>query len=131
MENFRFDDSPDPIRNDLREAYRRAWDHVARPGTWLTGEERVAVADETRRARDCDLCRDRRKALSPFSVEGEHDDAGILPASMVDEIHRVTTDAARLTEAWYRSLLEAGLSAEAYVEALGVAVCVISIARHC
>jgi hypothetical protein len=48
---------------------------------------------------------------------------------MVDEIHRVTTDAARLTESWYRALLDQGLSPEAYVEALGVAVLVISIDR--
>ncbi len=129
MESFCYDASPDPVRPDLAEAHRRAWEHVARPGTWLTGAERVAVADETRRARDCALCRARREALSPFSVDGEHEHAGVLPAPMVDEVHRVTTDAARLSERWYRSLQGEGLSAEAYVEALGVAVIVISIDR--
>jgi alkylhydroperoxidase family enzyme len=48
---------------------------------------------------------------------------------MVDEIHRVTTDAARLSERWYRSLLAQGLTPEAYVEALGVAVIAISVDR--
>ena len=121
--------SPDPVRADLAEAHRRAWQHIARPGTWLTGAERVAVADETRRARDCVLCRERKQALSPFAVEGEHDHGDALPESLVDEVHRVTTDAARLSESWYRSLLEAGLDAEAYVEALGVSVLVISVDR--
>ena len=129
MEAFRYDATPDPIRPDLAEAHRRAWAHVAGPGTWLTGAERVAVAEETRRARDCALCRERKEALSPFAVEGEHDAAGVLPAPLVDEIHRVTTDAARLSETWYRSLLDEGLTAERYVEALGVAVIVISVDR--
>jgi hypothetical protein len=127
MESFLYADCPDPIRADLAEAYRAAWTHIASPGTWLTGVERVAVADETRRARNCAICRERKDALSPHAIRGEHDHAGILSAPMVDEIHRITTDAARLTESWYRSLLDDGLEVEAYVEALGVAVQIISI----
>ena len=118
---------PDPIRADFTEQYRRVWSHVASAGTWLSGVERVAVAEESRRARACGLCAERKAALSPFAVEGEHDHAGELPMTLVDAIHRVTTDAARLTRAWYGGLMEAGLTPEAYVEALGVAVQVISI----
>jgi hypothetical protein len=129
MTAFQYDASPDPIRPDLGEAHRAAWQHIASPGTWLSGAERVAVADETRRARSCALCRDRKQALSPFALDGEHDHGGVLSTPLVDEIHRVTTDAPRLTEAWYRGLLEQGLSAEAYVEALGVVVIVISVDR--
>ena len=33
MTHFSYEDSSDPIRADLAEAYRRAWDHIARPGT--------------------------------------------------------------------------------------------------
>jgi hypothetical protein len=127
--SFQYTDARDPIRPDLVEANRRAWAHVAAPGTWLTGAERVAVADETRRARTCKLCSERKAALSPFTIDGEHDHAGILSAPIVDLIHRVTTDAARLTERWHRSLLDQGLAVEAYVEALGVTVLVISVDR--
>jgi alkylhydroperoxidase family enzyme len=129
VSTFDYPNSQDPIRQDLAEAHRRAWAHVAGPGTWLTGAERVAVADETRRARGCGLCAERKAALSPYSVSGEHDHAGLLAAPLVDEIHRVTTDAQRLTRAWHESLLEQGLTVEAYVEALGVAVIVISVDR--
>ncbi len=118
---------PDAIRPDLVAQYQRVWAHIASPGTWLTGAERVGVAEETRRARGCDLCSRRKAALSPFSIDGHHDHASVLPEALVDAIHRITTDAARLTERWYQGLLEAGLSAEAYVEGLGVAVQVISI----
>jgi len=126
---FQYAEGPDPVRSDLADSYRRAWKHIAAPGTWLTGAERVAVADETRRARSCALCRERKAALSPFAIEGEHDHAGALSPLIVDAIHRVTTDAARLTERWYRSLLGRGLTAEDYVEALGVTVLVISVDR--
>lgn len=126
---FDYTTSPDPIRADLTDAYRRAWQRLAAPGTWLTGAERVAVADETRRARDCSLCRERKAALSPYAVDGEHDHAGLLSAPMVDAVHRITTDAGRLTESWYHSLLGEGFTTEAYVELVGVAVAVISVDR--
>lgn len=126
---FEYSDSPDPIRPDLAEAHRRAWDHIAAPGTWLSGAERVAVSEQSRRAPQCRLCAERKAALSPFAVEGEHDDGGApgLPAPLVDAIHRVTTDAQRLTRAWHDRLLADGVADEAWVEALGVAVLVISI----
>ena len=125
-------ESRDPVRPDLVEAYRATWEHIAKPGTWLTGALRVAVADETRCARACGLCADRKAALSPFAVQGEHDmglGAETLAPALVDAVHRVTTDAARLGESWYRGLLEEGTTDDEYVEALGVAVCVISIDR--
>jgi alkylhydroperoxidase family enzyme len=56
-----------------------------------------------------------------------HDDAGALPAPVVDLVHRVTTDAARLTRRWYEATLAAGLDPESYVEALGVTTQVISV----
>ncbi|MCP4037053.1 MAG: hypothetical protein GY733_08970, partial [bacterium] len=94
MTTFEYAESQDPVREDLAAAHRRAWERIASPGTWLTGAQRVAVADETRRAQDCTLCRQRKQALSPFAVTGEHDHGGQLDEAIVDEIHRVTTDAA-------------------------------------
>ncbi len=129
MTSFAYAAGPDPIRADLAEAHRRAWAHIAAPGTWLTGAERVAVAEETRRARGCASCRDRKAALSPDSLEGEHDRGGVLPPLLADAVHRLTTDAARLTARWYRSLLAQGLAPETYVEAIGVAVLAISVDR--
>lgn len=129
MAAFDHCDAPDPIRPDLLAAHRGAWQHIAAPGTWLTGAERVAVADETRRASACGLCDERSQALSPNAVQGEHDCAGRLPPPLVEAVHRVTRDAARLSEGWLRGLFEQGLVPEVYVEALGVAVIAISIDR--
>jgi hypothetical protein len=60
--------SPYPVRDDIVVAHRHAWSRIARPGTWLDGATRVAVAAETRNAATCDLCRRRKQALSPYSV---------------------------------------------------------------
>ena len=62
--------SPLPIRDELVAAHRRAWARLAAPGEWWTGEVRVAIAKETRAATDCELCKDRRAALSPYVVTG-------------------------------------------------------------
>jgi hypothetical protein len=129
MTSFAFDSVRDPIREDLAAAYRSAWAHIAGPGTWLSGAQRVAIAAETRAARDCALCRERKQALSASAVAGEHERTLVLSTELIEAVHRVTTDAARLTQTWYRGLLDRGLTAEAYVEALGVAVITISIDR--
>jgi hypothetical protein len=125
--HFRYADAPFPIRSDLAQAYREAWQEIARPGSWWTGVERVAIAEEVRRARTCALCRDRRAALSPFSLNGVHNADTHLPAAAIDAIHRLTTDASRLRRAWLEELHAEGLSDGHYVELLGVGVAVISI----
>ena len=124
---FSFAESPYPIRPDLAEAFRLAWEHVASPGTWWSGPQRVAIAEETRSSAQCALCAQRRTALSPHAVAGEHDGSDVLPAAAVDAIHRVATDPARLTRAWFEKLLASGLDDARYVELLGVVVSCVSI----
>jgi len=51
------------IRSDLIDAHEQAWAAIARPGTWLTGERRVAIAAEVRKALECELCRRIQAAL--------------------------------------------------------------------
>ena len=127
MTTFDYGASPDPIRSDLAEAHRRAWAHIARPGAWLTGAERVAVVEETRRARACALCARRKAALSPHADPEQHAARAPLAAPLVDAIHRATTDASRLTRKWFDSLAAQGVTSERYVEALGVTVLAISV----
>ena len=75
------------IRSDMPEAYREVWEMIARPGNWWRGEDRVAIAAETRNALDCELCKERKAALSPFSVKGEHATVTNLPAPAIDAVH--------------------------------------------
>ena len=112
--------APFAVRADLDEAWRRAWDHLARPGTWWTGAERLAMVAACREAPECALCRQRAAALSPFAVDGTHDSTSTLPDDVVEAIHRIRTDSGRLTEAWLRETVASGLSEPGYVEIVGV-----------
>jgi hypothetical protein len=131
MSEFSYADAPVAVRADLPEAHRRAWRRLAAPGTWWTGEERVAIAAEVRNAARCGLCRRRKAALSPQAEEGEHDALGALPDAAVDVIHRVVTDPARLSRPWFEKTLAGGLSDAQYVEIIGVVVTVVSIDSFC
>ena len=120
-----------PVRPDLPEAHRRAWAHIARPGSFLDGAQRVAVAEEVRSAWACALCDEREEARSPEHVHGEHDTATDLSDAAVEMIHRVTTDPGRLSRRWFDALRAGGLEDGEYVEILGVLVTVVSIDQFC
>jgi hypothetical protein len=115
------------VRDDLADAQRRAWTRLGQPGTWWDGAARVAIAAEARHALDCTLCRQRRAALSPDAVAGRHNYLGGLPDPVVEVIHRLRTDPARLSRTWLDRILAAGLSEERYVETVGVVVTVVAI----
>jgi hypothetical protein len=104
---------------------------LAKPGTWWTGAERVAIARETRNARTCRVCAERKQALSPFAVTGEHDSDTQLARPVVDVAHRVTTDPGRLTRKWFEEIRTAGIDDAHYVEALGVIVRTAAIDNFC
>ncbi len=127
MSAFLYTDSVLPIRDDIPRAHRRAWEQIARPGTWWTGAERVAIAAEVRNAELCDLCRKRKHALTPQAVDGDHDSLGVLSDPAVDVVHRVTSDPGQLTKTWFDRTLAIGLSDVKYVELIGVLVRVVGI----
>jgi hypothetical protein len=116
------------MRADLIRTQEQAWQRLADPGTWWTGDERVAIASESRHAPDCELCRARSMALSPAAVAGRHDrQEASLPESAVEAIHRIRTDSGRLGEGWFLRLRTAGLSEEAYVELVSVVAVVTAV----
>lgn len=127
MTSFEYDDAPVHIRADLRDAHATTWARIAAPGTWYAGPTRVAIAAESRHAKDCVLCRDRKAALSPYAVEGTHDSLGDLPENVVEVIHRIVTDSGRLSRTWYEACLESGLTDAEYVEIVGVTCSTLSV----
>jgi hypothetical protein len=120
-----------PVRDDFAAAHSRFWRRLPSPGAWWTGPERVAIAAEVRQARHCALCQARQAALTPAAVDGQHDHLGALPDVAVDVIHRIVTDPARLSRKWLQETMDAGLSAERYVELLGTLVAMVSIDSFC
>ena len=127
MTELSYELCPIRVRPDLGDAHQRLWQHIAKPGTWLDGRTRVAIAAETRNAHTCALCDERKEALSPYTVHGAHNHSGDLSDSIVEMIHRVVTDPARLRQAWYQDLLKNGITEEQYVEILGVVCTTISV----
>jgi hypothetical protein len=105
---------------EVREALEVSWRELGEVGTWWTGPARVAMVAETRAARRCTLCADRKAALSPYAVKGSHAATGELSAPVVDAVHRLATDPGRIGVRWMDELRAAGLEAEAVVELVAV-----------
>ena len=122
-----FDEAPLDIRQDLLAALARTWGCLARPGAWLDGAQRAAIAAEARNAWSCALCQRRGDALSPYAVDGQHDAIGSLPAPWVEVVHRVVTDSGRLTGRWYEDARAAGILEDEFVEIVSVAVLVTTV----
>ena len=116
-----------PIREGLARERNQAWQRLASRGTWWTAQERLAIAAEARKAPTCALCRRRKEALSPYTLDGNHDQLGQLSAPMVEIVHRLATDAGRLTKTWLRSMIDAGVTEEQYVETVGVVAMITAL----
>lgn len=116
------------IRQNLTQSHDRVWREIAQPGTWLTGQKRVAVGAETRAARQCSYCQERKVQLSPAGVSGEHTTpARDLSSAEVELVHKLVSDPGRITRRWVEQLWDAGLSDAEYVEIAGVVSAVIVV----
>ena len=114
-------------RAALVEAHRDAWSRIGTAGDWWRAPARVAMIEEVRAAATCALCRERRAALSPNAVAGNHDTHSDLPSSAIDAVHRIVTDPGRLTRAWFDHIISSGLSAARYVELVSVVATTVVI----
>ena len=120
MEELEYSGALAPVRKELVDVHRFFLEHIRSPGTWWTGEERVAIAAESRAAAGCTLCRSRKASLSPTAVAGRHDGPHRLPENVVDTVHRIRTDPARLSRSWFEGVIGGGLDVTRYVELVGV-----------
>ena len=131
MSDLSYEGAACQVRTDFGASHSRFWHRLAGPGAWWTGPERVDIAREARAARSCERCRQRKAALSPDQVGGEHDTVSELPPSATDAVHRIVTDAPRLTRSWYQGVLDSGLTEGQYIELLGTVVGLVSIDSFC
>ena len=119
-EFFDLDTLDSPLRADLPDAFRKVWEHIVAPGSGWSSAERVAIAEEARRAETCALCQERKKAVSPNAVQGEHDHGDVLPDAAIEAVHRISTDSGRLTKTFFEQTREAGISDSQWVEFVGI-----------
>ena len=120
--------SPVQVRDDLVSTHENLLRHVVAPGTWWDGTERRAIAEAARAARACRLCAQRKAAVSPFAVDGDHDGPDELHPDVIDAVHRIVTDPGRLTKSWYERMVAGdALDPERYVELVSVTVFVTAL----
>ena len=124
---FDYSMSGHTIRDNIPDAHRAVWAMIGEPGCWWHAEDRIAFVAEARNARSCEACQRRREALSPNVDCGPHLSTTHLSDVVVDTVHRVTTDPARLSRSWLDGVNTEGVTDEQYVELLGVVVAAISI----
>ena len=115
------------IRHDIPVAHREIWGKIRAPGCWWRGADRIAFVQEARNARSCEACALRRVASSPNTDCGPNNSTTHLTDAVVDVVHRLTTDPARLSRGWLEEVHAEGVTDEQYVELLGVVVAAISI----
>ena len=127
MTDLTYDTAGVPIREDILAAHRDTWRRIARPGNWFDGPTRVAISAETRNALACALCAERKAALSPYALEGSHDSLGTPSEDIVEIVHRIVTDPARLRKQWYVGVLADGMADTEYVEIVGVVCSTVSV----
>jgi hypothetical protein len=115
------------IRDDLAEAYRLAWEHVANPGSWWTGAQRVELA------RTVLLSIDEDDPLPPWvGVTTSDRLAGdrLAPDAAHDVAYRIGRHAGTMTDEVYRAAVE-HIGELQYVELCGIVSSVAAYAHFC
>ena len=107
------------VRDDLRQAHANSWAAIGQAGDFFSGAQRVDIVRVARDALTCNLCMERQAALSPAAGDGQHDTLSSLDPVVVDMIHRLRTDPARLTRSWFDNIV-AAISPQEYVEIVAV-----------
>lgn len=91
---------------DIQEHLELTWSHLAGPGTWFTGDERLGMAHRARQAR----------AGVDLEATGEPTD---------DIVERIAARPASTTGDWIATMVTSVGNEERYVEAMGIAARIV------
>jgi hypothetical protein len=115
------------VRDDLADAHRLAWEHLAEPGSWFTGEQRLELATTVMVA-IADV-----EPLPPWvgvSVAGRLPDDHAAPAMAHDVAYRIARHAGTMTDDVYRTTIDE-IGELPYVELCGIVSTVAAIVHFC
>ena len=101
---FDFSTSPLPVHHNRAEAFRHVWRRLARPGTWWTGHERVAIAATA------------RTAYESGHAIAQPD----LPVAATEAAALLSHNPAAVTADQINDWEDGGLTANHYVELIGI-----------
>jgi hypothetical protein len=102
-----------PIGSDLIDNFESTWTNLAGPGATWTGEERLAIAAEARRARD---------GKTPGVA---------LPEPAIEAARLLAANPAAARQAWVEDLIAGGLDLPCYIELLGVVGRLVAVDTFC
>jgi len=109
-------------RVPLVEQLDLAWQRLGAPGTWLTGEQKLAIARATRASWTCTGCDARKDALSPYAPAPDHDATEDLDDAWVQIVHFVTRDSGRMTKRAIDDALASSILVDELVELFDTAI---------
>ena len=120
--------SPSPaVRDDLAEAHRLAWEHIASPGSWFTGAQRVELAATVLMAV---TDREPLPPWVPVSSAGRLQADRVAPDAAHDAAYRIGRHAGTMTVASYRTAADA-IGELPFVELCAIASTVAAVAHFC
>jgi len=106
-------DSAYPVRADLEAVHAEQWDKLSAPGSWGTGAQRLAVAQEARAA---GIAAGVLEAPDDNGAESDAD----LPDLVRRLVHKLAVTPKDFLEPDYREARAGGLSDPEFVELVGV-----------
>ena len=115
------------VREDLADAHRLAWEHVAAPGSWWTGAERVELA-ATALVAIADV--DPVPPWVGVASTGRLGPGLIAPATAHDVAYRLARHAGTMTGDVYRAAADE-LGELPYVELCAIVSTVAAVAHFC
>lgn len=116
------------VRDDLAEAHRLAWEHLARPGSWFTGEQRVELASTVIAAV---VDPDPTPPWVAFTTTGRQSlDALAAPAAAHDLAYRLARHAGTITSEVHDAAAQA-LGELAYIEVCAIVSTTAAVAHFC
>ncbi|HTN78655.1 MAG TPA: hypothetical protein VMK16_03195 [Acidimicrobiales bacterium] len=116
-----------PVREDLADAHRLAWEHIAAPGTWWTGPQRVELA-QTALFAIADP--DPSPPWISITSTGKLPEPQLAPRTAHDVMYRISRHAGTMTESVYRAAVDE-LGELPYVELCAISSTVAAVARFC
>jgi len=120
---FALSDATLPVTDEIASALRAEWQRLAAPGTWLAGDQRVAVAAEARAARSAAGGQGHARR-QPARAGGDGARAGgdgaELDPVLAQAARRVAATPSALTGEWVADVVARGPGVAFYVETVGV-----------
>ena len=115
------------VRDDLAEAHRLAWEHLAAPGSWWSGAARIELAATALMAI---ADPDPLPPWVPVTSTGRLESEPIAPALAHDVAYRLARHAGTVTVDVYRVAVDE-LGELPYVELCAIVSTVAAVAHFC